>query len=469
MGKVSNALQYALNRHNLTPAQLADALQVQTPIVTRWFNGQLDPTAETTTNIITTLRTLHPAAADDFVRVFLDVAPILTTPATPTDFRTLPPSGYVNIAALAQLFKQTTNSYKFLFFISLLDILRRRNFDTTQPITFYELIVEMLANAWYPHAFFRLSLGAQDKIADTLDGLNLTITEPILKFTDVDKKHLRDAISSQDLREVLGLLRRYVPFRLIIPFLEEELKLRGVDRGKGNRLDVAMPAIANEFFEARKPLYRFDSDSYNDCSAIMIHPDWAQYLEQHYPIVRGWVSWEWMQYMQRRNPNTPGLVSKLFPPQKRDSLQRQMKYWHTVLQVKPLRCIYTGSLLTTEDDLSLDHYLPWSFVAHDQLWNLIPASRSVNSSKSNNIPSEQYFERFVTMQYEGIVTSKQVLTEQRWKNFLESHMNDLKLTPDALLDKNQLHRAYELNVNSQVALAASQGFSTNWVYLPRQT
>jgi CRISPR/Cas system Type II protein with McrA/HNH and RuvC-like nuclease domain len=144
-----------------------------------------------------------------------------------------------------------------------------------------------------------------------------------------------------------------------------------------------------------------------------------------------------------------------------------MKYWQTVLQIQPLHCIYTDDLLTIEDDLSLDHYLPWSFVAHDQLWNLIPVSRSVNSAKSNNIPSEQYFSKFVTMQHEGIIISKRALTERRWKNFLESHMNDLKLTPDTLLDKDQLHHAYELTVNSQIALAANQGFSTNWVYLRR--
>ena len=61
--------------------QLAEALRIQTPIVTHWCNGQLDPTDEITTSIIAALRMLNPAVADEFVSVFLDLASLPTTPA----------------------------------------------------------------------------------------------------------------------------------------------------------------------------------------------------------------------------------------------------------------------------------------------------------------------------------------------------------------------------------------------------
>ncbi len=135
----------------------------------------------------------------------------------------LPNSQQVNVAALARLFGDTTNSYKFLFFQLLLDILKRRHFDVTTPISFQELIVEMLANAWYPHSFFKLSFGAQDKVAQKLDSLELEITEPIIQLKNTDKTLLREAISTQNLKDVVSHLRRYVPFRLIIPFVEHDL------------------------------------------------------------------------------------------------------------------------------------------------------------------------------------------------------------------------------------------------------
>lgn len=45
-----------------------------------------------------------------------------------------------------------------------------------------------------------------------------------------------------------------------------------------------------------------------------------------------------------------------------------------------------------DKNISIDHFVPWSYVAHDELWNLTPTTRSINSSKSNNLPDwNRYF------------------------------------------------------------------------------
>ncbi len=119
----------------------------------------------------------------------------------------------------------TTNSYKYLFFLSLLDILVRKNFQKLISISFREIIIEMLTNAWYPHNYFKLSFGSQDKIADKLDALELEVGEPILKFRDPDKKLLRTTISDQNLEDIVNYISRYVPFRLLMPFMKQQLKV----------------------------------------------------------------------------------------------------------------------------------------------------------------------------------------------------------------------------------------------------
>jgi hypothetical protein len=62
----------------------------------------------------------------------------------------------------------------------------------------------------------------------------------------------------------------------------------------------------------------------------------------------------------------PARPARLFPPQKRDSLKKQAEYWKLVLEHSDVKRIYTNEKLGS-DRLALDHYLPWSFVAHDQL------------------------------------------------------------------------------------------------------
>lgn len=381
------------------------------------------------------------------------------------DSRPLPTSDEVNVAALSRLFTDTTNSYKYVFFISLLDILVRRKFDISEPITFRELIIEMLANTWYPHTYFKLSFGIQDKVTETLDSLALEITEPILKFTDTDKKLLRETIAAQSkLNQIIRKLTRYVPFRLIIPFFETELK-DIANRGKSNEADVVVPKVAEDYFRDRKPLYRFDSDIYSSCKAIVFHPAWAAYLEKHYSIIRGWASWEWLGYMQKRNPSTPALIYKLFAPSKRESLSEQTRYWKLILGSTDFYCIYSGRKLEIER-FSLDHYLPWSFVAHDQLWNLIPTVPEINSSKSDNLPPDESFKKFVAAQHRSLGIWHIKLNKKDWNKTIEPYIENLGIHTEAdLFDLEKLTSSYSNVVRPLISLASNQGFKF-WQPLP---
>ena len=67
-------------------------------------------------------------------------------------------------------------------------------------------------------------------------------------------------------------------------------------------------------------------------------------------------------------------------------------------------------------DYAVEHFLPYAFVSHDLMWNLIPADRSFNSSKSDKLPPlERYFEpyydigfsweMFHQLELEGVIES----------------------------------------------------------------
>ncbi len=64
-----------------------------------------------------------------------------------------------------------------------------------------------------------------------------------------------------------------------------------------------------------------------------------------------------------------------------------------------IRNIYTEEIMTA-GDISIDHFVPWSYVAHDELWNLVPTTKAVNSSKSNNLPDwDLYFPRLADAEF----------------------------------------------------------------------
>jgi hypothetical protein len=340
-----------------------------------------------------------------------------------------------------------------------LDILARNLFDKSIAISFRELMIEMLANAWYPHNFFKLSFGSQDQIAKKLDNLELDFNQ----FKDSDKQKLRREIANKDIDDVISDLMKYVPFRLIRPFFTNELK-----DVKDYLVNFKITELSNQLFETYKPIYCFNTLEYTEANSIILHDDWVEYFQENYVIVKGWVAWEWLQYMQTNNQNVPNLASKLFAPQKRESLTKQTQYWKIILKSQPIKCIYSGIVLD-KNSISLDHYLPWSFVAHDLLWNLIPTTKSVNSSKSNNLPSDQYFQAFVKLQHLGLMVSNQYYLEHHklktWEKQIESFLSELKISnTDDLLNIDKLTNAYQNTFKPLISLATIQGFCNNWIY-----
>ena len=112
--------------------------------------------------------------------------------------------------------------------------------------------------------------------------------------------------------------------RAIESALRTRVRRRGVEPDRErirHRVFVVATFLAFNFFFlfAGRPL-------------LLLAPDWVQYLKAHHAIIHGWAAWHWLQYMQRRNPATPALANKLFPPAKRDPLTRQTHYWREILR-----------------------------------------------------------------------------------------------------------------------------------------
>jgi len=75
MGKAGQALKQILKKYEISQNSLAVALGVERGSVYRWVHEMRDPNAETVVEIVRAIRELNPAAAEEFVQIYLgDVA-----------------------------------------------------------------------------------------------------------------------------------------------------------------------------------------------------------------------------------------------------------------------------------------------------------------------------------------------------------------------------------------------------------
>lgn len=368
------------------------------------------------------------------------------------DYR-LPLSPEVAVDRLAGSFNDVTNSYKFFWFLAILEHVKT---SQSPIIPIRELLAQMVAFVWCPANFYLLSFGKQDQLRN--------LTQQLLDSTslavDTKPKTVKAAAIEQmayagRLGRGLSKLGDYVPYRFLRPFVGD-----GMTGLVDQKVNAAIVEKAAKAFSER-PVdvpYRFVGKD-----AIELSVPWHQYFSRHHEILAGFCFWRLVNYLQTHNPNVTNIAGKLFIPEQRD-LKLAKRFWNTALSLKgPIPCIYSGQPMTP-NHFSIDHFLPWRFVAHDLLWNLIPTPKEVNSSKSDCLPdSDLYFERFTDLQFQGA----QAVASMGKASLLEDYILLLRLdNVEHLLTMpySNFHKELRDAIAPQMQIAKNMGFRTNWRY-----
>lgn len=295
----------------------------------------------------------------------------------------LPYSDELEIQYLSRLFDNTSECYKFFWFQAIVT----KVLEGKTVLTYEELIDEMIADAWYMVTEYHLNLGPRDTLERVVHDIQKLSGMKSSEKKSVLLDYLKNC-QDPEINRQKRTLTRNVPYRLQAPFLNQL---------KGKDWNVSESELAARINRERRLIYYFNVLNGME-TTISIQEEWYQYIHKNQEIVKGWLQYNMIIYLQKRNPSVPGIADKLYPPQER-KLEKVKKYWRLLLTLKPMQEIYGHNQLDSQD-ISIDHFVPWSFVAHDELWNLHPTTRSINSSKSNHLPDwDTYFQKFARVEY----------------------------------------------------------------------
>ena len=353
---------------------------------------------------------------------------------------------------LSRAFKKTTNSYKLFWVYALLSLVNR---TSRNSFTLDEIICEMVVLAWHPVCFYRLTFGIQDKLQDIIIKIQKTSTLQSNSSSD----EIRDYInSSSDIQNDLLIFSRYVPTRFLTPWFENELQ--GIpDARRTNRIKEL--SIQSQNLSAPCP-YFFDEKG--NSRRIHLNSSWHGFFLKNMGVSLSFVKYHLSSFLQRRNPNVPGIINKMQAPSKRN-LTIARNFWNTVKE-RFITCsknnqfidIYSNNPI--EHNFSIDHFLPWSFVTHDLLWNLVPVEYSTNSQKGNALPDlDIYLPRMANLHRDAISALKDK------PRFMEDFANGFKQDIFSLMsqkDKGLLTKYREL-ILPLYQIAKNIGFEDSWV------
>lgn len=302
----------------------------------------------------------------------------------------LPYSETLDIQYMGQLFRNTSECYKFFWFQAILTKIE----DRKTKFTFEELVDEMIADAWYMVVEYHLNLGPNDKLEAAVNYLYKTAN---LKSAE-KKNHIIEYLVNCEDKEILRfkkILIKNVPYRIQSPFMPEF---------KNKDYDIRLEERLTKINQQQRLMYYFDK-----VDGVFYH----------------------------------GL----------DTVIVLQQDW--------------------DNKISIDHFVPWSYVAHDEFWNLHPTTVNINSKKGNHLPEwETYFQPLSELEYLSYQMMWQYDSIHReFEKCAEAHINNSDISERLYrqgLSAKEFQKQLSEILHPVYQSAQNCGFR-EWVYCDNET
>ena len=301
----------------------------------------------------------------------------------------------LDIEGFSQMMKDPSFCYKFYWLEAIVKLIA----ENVRETTFDAIIDEMISNAWYSVREFHVHLSGIQSDGGVRDGLERAIvllTELSDLPANASKVEIKNEIKKHNdaLKKYKEQLTNMVPYRALAGFFAKSGDV--VDWGS----TVRMTKYIKQFSEEKILLPYIFGESSKLKKQVYFNSEWIDMIQDNAVSILGWIQYEKVKWLQNNNPEVPGLVYKLAPlDEKMRKLGKVRKLWNGVLELTEIRDVFKEEPIVFKE-YDVDHFVPWSFVMNDELWNLMPMDSSLNSVKSNKLPHwDPFFERFASNQF----------------------------------------------------------------------
>ena len=364
----------------------------------------------------------------------------------------------LNIESFIHMLDDPTECYKFYW----LDLIMQLLSEQEETITFDKVISGMVADAWYSVTEYHLRMGTKDSQGNSVNSIERAVNKlDALKCLEhtADRWQVLEKIEENEklLHDEKYQISKNVPYRLLSSFMRE---LGGNDPlwDQRTRLIAYMEMISNKCCLP----YTIGNERGLE-KKIIIEDRWKRFLIDNMVAIRGWIQMKKIKYLQDRNPGVPGIIYKLEPEnEKQRKLQNVRKLWAAVFDISDIRDIYSGNPLEKKK-YEIDHFVPWSFITNDEMWNLMPVNSSLNSSKRDRLPDwNTYFSGFAQNQF---VLNQMIYKYERlahmFRECQRDNLNSLWSMEELYIkgiDENQFIRVLESRLKPIYDSARTQGY-----------
>ena len=367
----------------------------------------------------------------------------------------------LEVESFSRMMESPSYCYKFYWLDAITTLILENNTQTT----FNDIIDEMIADAWYSVVEFHIHLsGIVYKDKDNLEKAVTLLKEYSGLHSNASKIEIKNAIAEYEplILKEKKTLTNMVPYKALSGFFINH------DLGPLNASVGRMVQQIREFNTSNTKLPYTLGDSSGLSREVVFDEEWSQMIKDNAVLIKGWIKHEKVKWLQRNNPEIPGIVYKLAPlDNKTRKLEAVRNLWKGVFHYTQINDTFTNKPINA-NDFDIDHFVPFSFVMNDELWNLMPMDPDLNSGKNNNLPSwDNFFGHFADNQfvmYELVHEKNEVF--DLYKKCYKDNLHSVWATQELYRkgnSKEEFVRILSNNMRPVYDSAFSQGYAL-WMY-----
>jgi 5-methylcytosine-specific restriction endonuclease McrA len=212
--------------------------------------------------------------------------------------------------------------------------------------------------------------------------------------------------------------KHQIPSTFVFDKLSNELQIFIVNKVKKKCKINVMGAI---YGDTAGTIYDFD----NEHEILRFNPAFFSFMQRYQRVLKYMSNYQLALFLEKFNEkgDTSRLLLKVENVSKRSSLD---PFYQVLASFYGGKCFYCGKTIKKKEQAHVDHFIPWSFVQADQLWNLVIACTACNLSKNDKLATDVFLETlidrngtFLTMPELKIREDMMVYTSKKLKDLYE--------------------------------------------------
>ncbi|MGM7722869.1 HNH endonuclease [Metabacillus sp. Hm71] len=211
--------------------------------------------------------------------------------------------------------------------------------------------------------------------------------------------------------------KHQVPRTLIFDKLSYELQLSIIKQVKNKCKLNVMGAL---YGDSGQTIYDFD----NKKEFVKINPSFYSFMQRFQRVLIYLTNYQLALFLEKFNnkEDTTNLLMKVENVSKRSSLDQ---FYKVLSSFYGHKCFYCNKTLKKKEQIHVDHFIPWSFVQADQLWNLVIACNTCNVSKSDKLAETEFLHALIDRNEHFILSIPEIKQMQDMKVYTNKKLKEL--------------------------------------------